>query len=216
MITLIKKDCYLLKKQGLFVLFFDIIMIAYLSNRMKDTKLIGTCLLFALTSFITILLLKTTISINEAKYEKALSLICTTPCDRRSIIKEKYLFDYMIFFIFICLYTAESMFFADVNIPPLWFFAVTFLFICIYHSVVIPLEFKLGYEKSKYITTILIFVVPFLSPLLIQNIDLNSVKTLGISAIPEPVKCLLLILFAFIIDICSYFISRQFFLKKEL
>lgn len=97
--------------------------------------------------------------------------------------------------------------------------AAAFLTMCLLRGFMIPVELKFGYEKTKYISVIVIMLICFGIPLFIKNMgsDLtnNSLFDLFFSQ-PQHVLNILLFVVGIVISIISYIISYSIIQNKEL
>ena len=122
----------------------------------------GSFIGFLVTVLFLEYILFSTVSMTEDKY-KGSALLCTTPYTRDTVVKAKYLFIFVIFICSLLVYTITS------NITSLGLqrltitdIGISFLTISLFFGILLPLQFKFGYEKTRYISFALVFLTPFL------------------------------------------------------
>ncbi len=169
--NLILKELFLAKKVILFVIIMIIFLPVFLTNQVGADM---STLVFFIITIVMMLMLPGTISMNESKYEKAYSYLSITPYSRFQLVICKYIFDLIIFLAIIIIYYAETIFLSRyVGNLEVIVIAITFLSVSIIRGVIIPLEFKFGYEKTKYISIIVLMIVCFGVPLLTRYFSID-------------------------------------------
>ena len=144
--------------------------------------------------------------------------VATMPLNRSDIVKSKYLFS-LIFAVCCAVITAFVTFLIGLFLPPvpagviLGILGIILLFLCLILSIVFPLLYKFGVEKSRFIIMGIV-VIPSLLPALLQamHIPFPSMEQLTsyswvLFLLPVVI---LLLLYA------SYRLSAHIFQKKEL
>ncbi|WGS64306.1 ABC-2 transporter permease [Marinitoga aeolica] len=205
--NLVKKDI-LLAKNYLLLTFITAIIIPIFVNS-KVGNMGGSFLNFFIMIIYTQYLLYNSISIVEHKY-KGSYLLSATPYGRKLQIKAKYFFILLIFILCFFLYNILSIAF---SIPKLTLVSVglTLLIISIFWGVIIPLQYKFGYEKTKYILAMFIFLTPFLLPNIIKNL---FVKGYNLS-ISGGIFDILLYTFSILFLYISMKVSIFIYLRKD-
>ena len=205
----------LTKSQIAFMLLFSCIAIPVLSGRM-DAGGIGDGLIFFMVLFVLVMLLPNTVSMAETADERVTAYLCATPYSRKQMVLSKYIFDICIVVVYFFIYTLESMVFQDVGRVGGLTASVLIAVIFLYRGAYIPLEYKVGYEKAKYIGMASIMLLPFLLPTLLNNIDIEKLDFSVITALPVWLKYVMVYGGILLWLTVSYMLSERIFEKKEL
>ncbi|MGN9865975.1 ABC-2 transporter permease [Bacillus swezeyi] len=214
LINLIIKDFMLIKKYLLILLAFTAIAPIYLSSQLQLSD--GGLASFLLTVLLVEYILFGTISKAEDKYKGA-ALLCATPYTRKTFVKAKYLFVFVIF-MFIVVIRIITAIIAPLSIEKLSVDAlgITFLTLSIIFGVLLPLQFKFGYDKTRFISFFIIFLIPFVSPVLIREIQSNPFSFTITLPFPQVIQAWLPCLVSLIIGFISMIISLKIYAKKDL
>ncbi|RAU90920.1 ABC-2 transporter permease [Paenibacillus sp. YN15] len=155
-------------------------------------------------------------SLIEAKYPKAQALLSATPYTRKLLVVAKYSFILMMFLYSTLMFAIFSIlspkYFGDFHVSMI---GPVFLFVCIFFGIVTPLEYKIGYEKTKYVYTLALVIIPFIVSRFSTLSDLIRIKRL-IENIPVSLQFILPILLACFIGLVSIITSIRIYSKKEL
>lgn len=210
--TLMIKDYMLIKRQMLFVIAFCIIVTPVLSSRMNDTGLIGNYLLFFLFDIILLITIPGTISIAESRDKRAVSFLCMMPIRRKRIVTEKYLMDYILVLGYAVIYIIESGVGAVPRLKISLCAMLTFVAL-LYRAIYIPLEFKFGYDRTKFITTFVGLLLPFGLPALFKNVKASNKLIESFDS--YSIRCCIICV-AILIGVCSYILARRIFSGKDM
>ncbi|MFJ7929084.1 ABC-2 transporter permease [Peribacillus sp. NPDC096448] len=212
---LVKKDFILVKKYLLFMLVFAVVGPIFIYSKLGFDN--GSFTSFLITVLFTEYILFNMVSMQEDKYRGS-ALLCTTPHTRNGVIKAKYLFVLVIFigcFLLFNLAAAigSSTGLARLNINSI---GIALLIISVFFGILIPIQTKFGYEKTKYIFFILIFLTPFILPTIIEwyqsmNFNINFHLPL-----PQTVMVWMPFVISIFIILISMIISIKIFSKKNL
>ncbi|MEH7107951.1 ABC-2 transporter permease [Bacillus sp. JJ1764] len=212
---LVKKDFILTKRYLLIMLLFAVVAPIFLySQSGLDNSGFES---FLITVLFSEYILFNTVSMQEDKY-KGSALICTTPHTRNGVIKAKYLFVLVIFIGCFLLYNLATAISTSVGLKRLDIFNVgtALMIISIFYGVLIPVQTKLGYEKTKYIFFIIIFLTPFLLPRIIEWYQsMNFHFSIG-SSLPYSIGVWIPFAVSFLIGLTSMLLSIQIFTNKNL
>ena len=217
--NMVKKDFLLVKKYLMLTIIFAILGPIFIVN--QEGLVGGTFIGFFITAWFVQYMLFNSISMYEDKYKGSLHL-CTTPYTRRSLVKGKYMFIIVTFIISTLIYVGVASL-EGITIP---FINMTFnlpmitvrdlgmssLIISALYGIFIPLQYKFGYEKTKYIAWIITFLSPIVLPFILKVMVLNNTD-LQISSIYFDLVPFLL---AIIIGVISMNISTCIYSKKDL
>ena len=218
-LKLVRKDFLLVKKYVYIMILVTLIAPTILYMQMevqKNEKAFYGTLIFFLIMFVIVLLLSNSVSIVEETYKKGCAYLCTTPYSRNQIVISKYVFSYCIFVAYVVIYIIEHLFLPQFTImPSKEIILLCFAFVTVFRGVLIPLEFKFGYEKAKYIIFILVMGTPFISSLIIDKLGLSKLDFSFINNIS--INWMLVIVIATLVFAAlSVCISCRIFNKKDL
>ncbi|TKI84340.1 ABC-2 transporter permease [Bacillus mycoides] len=214
LINLVVKDILLVKKYFSILLVFAAIVPIYLSTQLKlnDGGLIG----FLLTVVFMEHILFGTISKFEDQYKGA-ALLCATPYTRSAFVKAKYLFLLVVFLCASIIRMITSIIMPsgieNLSINAL---GITFLVVSILFGILLPIQFKFGFDKTRMISFIVVFLIPFVAPTLIKEIQLSHLNF----TLPLPFPSIIMVwmpcLISIVISIISMIISLKIYAKKDL
>lgn len=215
LLHLVKKDFILAKRYIIFMIIFAAIGPVFIYTRLGIND--GSFTSFLITVLFTEYILNNTVSLQEDKYKGA-ALLCTTPHSRNGVIKAKYLFILVIFTGSFLLYNLSAAIASNVGLTKLSIYntGTALLIIAIFFGILIPVETKFGYEKTKYIFFIIIFLTPFLLPAMIDWYQSTGVNLHINIAIPQPIKEWLPFGLAILLGWFSMLISIRIYSMKNL
>lgn len=214
LINLVMKDFMLVKKYFLILLVFAATAPIYISTQIQlnDGGLTG----FLLTVILMEHILFSTISKFEDQYKGA-ALLCATPYTRSAFVKAKYLF---LFLIFICASIIRIIIsvIAPLGIENLSAIAlgITFLTLSILFGVLLPVQFKFGYDKTRIISFFTTFLTPFVAPTLIKGVQSSHIDFTNIFPFPQIIQEWMPCFISLIIGFVSMIISLKIYAKKDL
>lgn len=215
LLHLVKKDFLLAKKYWVVMLIAAIALPVFIHTKITFFSEAGF-LPFFLSSLYIIFLLFSTVSMMEDKYRGAAHL-CATPYTRNAVVRSKYLFIIAIFLGCYLLYTLTALF-SPIKISMLGISDIgrAFLIITVVFGVIIPVQYRFGYEKSRYIFFFLIFLTPFILPNIMKLLQNNEAEVGDLLSFPQSIMGLLLVLIALVIGLISLKISIRIYSKKCL
>lgn len=157
------------------------------------------------------------VSMQEDKYRGA-ALLCTTPHTRNGVIKAKYLFILVIFIACFLLYNLAIAIDPSTGLTQLSInnVGITLLIISVFFGILIPVQTKFGFEKTKYIFFIIIFLTPFILPYITQWYQSSGININFELPISQELKAWIPFVIAIIIGFISMIISIRIFSKKNL
>ena len=166
LLSLVKKDFILVKKYVLFMAAVCFLLPVFLLSRLPE---FAGPLTFFISVVYSIFLLLQYVFLKEYQSPKASLLLCASPYPRRLMVLGKYGFC-------LVLYAASSLiYWINTQIFPglgrfHWEMAVlVFFIVTIFYSIYIPLEYRLGFERTKFITMFIIMACPFVAPFILQK-----------------------------------------------
>lgn len=213
MLAILKKDLILARKGLIFELFFCLVIIPFLSYKMNMGELGGVIICF-LIQMIVIITTSTAISTKEVSNPKALTYLCSLPYKRKVFVLEKYLLDIILIIACNVIFAIESLFFPVVNTVSIIPTFVLIWIVLLYRAIIIPLEFKFGFEKVKFYSVFAIFVIAFGVPALLNKVEIKSPE--WINSIPSPIQAVIMLVLIVLTVLISGKVSCNIFERKEL
>lgn len=210
LLNLVKKDFLLIKRSTIIMMFAVVAVALYLVWRAPELS--GFPSFFLMTLYMEIILCQS-VSVVEAKYPKAGTLLCAAPYSRGVVVKAKYVFTLFIFAYCFIAYSLVALFIPAAGSPDLTATLTAFLLIMLICGIYMPLEFKFGYEKTRVAFMIILFGITFALPMLNVHISLDL---RWLAAIPAAVQYLVLGLAGVAILFVSMAASIRIYAKKEL
>lgn len=212
---LVKKDLILAKKYILVMLIFADVAPIFIYSKLGFSN--GSFASFLITTLFVEYILFNTISLSEDKYRGS-ALLCTTPHTRNGVIKAKYLFILVIFIGCFLLYNLATAIGASTGLARLHIYSVgiALLIISVFFGILIPIQTKFGYEKTKYIFFIMIFLTPFILPAIIEWYQSSHFNINFSLPLPQSIKTWMPLIISFLIGFISMCISLRIFSKKNL
>ncbi|HDR8142048.1 ABC transporter permease [Bacillus thuringiensis] len=214
LINLVVKDILLVKRYFSILLVFAAVAPIYLSTQLhlNDGGLIGLLLTVVFMEHI----LFGTISKFEDQYKGA-TLLCATPYTRSAFVKAKYLF-LLVVFLFASIIRIITSIIIPSGIENLSINAlgITFLVVSILFGILLPFQFKFGFDKTRMTSFIVVFLTPFVAPTLIKEIQLSHLNFTLPLPFPSIIMAWMPFLISIVISIISMIISLKIYAKKDL
>jgi len=152
----------------------------------------------------------------EAKNPKAAALLCTTPYVRNTIVKAKYVFFILIFTYCYVMHTVITLLVNKTNLLDANSILMVLLISVIIYGTYMPIEFKYGVIKAKFIFITTILVIS-LGPMLLSNLlPYITIDFLLLPTIPPGIMNIVLALVSIAVFAVSMMVSLKIFSKKEL
>ncbi|APQ95707.1 ABC-2 transporter permease [Clostridium botulinum] len=211
LISLVKKDILLVKKYMLVMMIITIAIPIFIMWRTPEFLGFGA---FLISTIFAEFMLYQYVSMTELKYPKADALLCATPYSRRSIVAARYIFLLLIFVYCVLAYSIVSLILPQVKLLSLSNVLAVMLISAILFGVYTPIQYKLGYEKTKYFFSIVIVATPFMLPTLTKlwiSLDLS-----WLSSTPSFLWNLIMIAMIILVLGVSVITSINIYEKKEL
>jgi hypothetical protein len=170
LLQLIRKDFVIVRKY-VWLMFGVVLLIPPFILWRIPEELTGS-ISFAISAVFAVILLLMYVSLKEFQYTKATALLCAAPIPRRLIVLAKYGFCLTVFAASTLIYGLETLLFPQLGELNIKMLMGTFVGIFLLVSVYLPIQFKFGYEKSKFFFMLVIMLSPFLLPQLIKSIQI--------------------------------------------
>ncbi|WP_282938578.1 ABC-2 transporter permease [Paenibacillus sp. RC67] len=215
LLNLVKKDSLLVKKYMILMFLAAIILPVFIKLKTEFLASGGFLAFFISTLYIQFLTFSS-VSMSEYK-SKGSALLCSTPYGRAAIIQSKYLFLLILFTGCCILYTITAWFIPhQMGMLSFSDFAYCFLILTVVFSIMIPVQYRLGFERARYIFSISIFIVPFIVPAVMKYMQTNDISFHITFPIPTIVQDLLPIVLALVIAISSMITCIRIYEKQNL
>lgn len=223
---LIRKDILLVKKYMIVIVAF--IVAAQVLPMVFSTEPTAQDASFLIGLIFGQLIFFTTLSQLDSRYPKATALLCSAPYTRSTFVKARYVLLLLLFVFSYIVNIIVTLVLGSTSLLSPAFIIATLLIDVIIFGIYIPLEFRYGYTKVRFIYIAVIIVVAFLpqvivgllSPLnegaqssgsgIIENIFMAT------QSVPVPVLCLIMVVAIIAILYISIRKSIKIFNKKEL
>ena len=208
--ALLKKDFLIVKKYVLIMLLFIFLIPPFMRWRTPEfTGVLG----FVLSVIFAVFMLLQYVSLKEYQSPKAATLLCATPFTRKAMVLSKYIFCMMIYVICCIAFEIETLVIPGLGTADITMFALMFLVTALFIGVYLPVQYKLGYEKTKFAFVVVIMASPIILPLLMRMDGLN----LGfLSTLSPYLICGGIVLIGFMFLAISASLSVKIYTKADL
>ena len=208
--ALLKKDFLIVKKYVLIMLLFIFLIPPFMRWRTPEfTGVLG----FVLSVIFAVFMLLQYVSLKEYQFPKAATLLCATPFTRKEMVLSKYIFCMAIYAICCIAYEIETLVIPGLGTADITMFALMFLVTALFIGIYLPIQYKLGYEKTKFAFVVVIMASPIILPLLMRMDGLN----LGFLSMLSPyLICGGIVLIGFVFLAISASLSVKIYTKADL
>lgn len=167
---LIKKDILIIKKYVLIMLAAAVLIPPFMLWRAPQyTGVLG----FMLSVIFCVFMLLQYVSLKEYQFPKAATLLCAAPYSRRMIVLSKYIFCMATYLICCVIYGIETLIVPGLGSCDLKLFVLMFFIISVFIGIYLPIQYKLGYEKTKFAFVVVIMASPIILPQLMKMENIN-------------------------------------------
>ncbi|WP_460412660.1 ABC-2 transporter permease [Paraclostridium bifermentans] len=214
MFNLLKKDFIMIKNFWPFFIMFSILGPIFINYQTRgfDSSFIS----FIITILFLEFILYGSVSRLEEK-NKGCILLTIIPYSRSEIVKSKYLFIGSIFIMTYVLYILAALITPiEMNFLSINSILISFLVISIFFGVYIPIQYKYGTEKTKYISSCFVLISPLSLPAIVKWIQSKHIHLNIINRVPNMIKYIILIILSLAILAISIKISINIYSKKDL
>ena len=212
LIPLIKKDLTIVKGYTLGVVAIAFGLPLLLAWRQPQMGGMISLLMAVLISSVAFNL---AISEKENQYPKATALLSSTPYTKGKVIVSKYTLYFIIYIVCFIAYLVEMQFVPELKLDNFTrTAALVFLIQALGMGIFLPIQYKFGYEKTKFIS----FVLLVLSPVIIEATKRISFSSKIVSLMQSNSVIAVAILYGcgILIWLVSFVISNKIFAKKDL
>jgi len=213
--ALVRKDTLLVKKYMLIMLFAAIILPVFIKLKTDFLVSGGAFAFFMSTLFIQYILFNS-VSTVEYKYKGSI-LLSATPYGRKAQVQSKYLFLMLLFISCYLLYTLTALLFPrQMELLSLADLGSSLLILALVFSILIPVQYKFGFEKAKYIFFFGIFMTPFVTPILLNYIQERDISLQLHLPLPTLANAAVPVVLALAISIISMKVATRIYEKQNL
>ena len=212
LIPLIKKDLMIVKGYSLGVVAIAIGLPLLLAWRQPQMGGMISLLMAVLISSVAFNL---AISEKENQYPRATALLSSTPYTKGKVVISKYTLYFIIYTVCCIAYLVEMQFIPELKLDNFTrTAALVFLIQALGMGIFLPIQYKFGYEKTKFIS----FVLLVLSPVIIEATKRISFSSKIVSLMQSNSVIAVAILFGcgILIWLVSFAISNKIFAKSDL
>lgn len=207
---LIKKDVMIIKKYVLAMLAAAVLIPPFMLWRAPQYS---GALGFMLSVIFCVFMLLQYVSLKEYQFPKAATLLCATPYSRSMIVLSKYVFCMAIYFVCCVIYGIETFLVPGLGSCDIKLFVLMFFLTSVFIGIYLLVQYKLGYEKTKFVFVVVIMASPVILPLLMKMENVNP----GFLSLCSPVLVYGgIVLLGLGILTVSTFLSIKFYIRVDL
>lgn len=167
---LIRKDILIVKKYVLIMLVTAIAIPPFMLWRAPEyTGILG----FILSIIFSVFMLLQYVSLKEYQFPKAATLLCSTPFSRKMMVLSKYIFCIAMYITCCLIFGIETLFIPGLGSFNTKLCVLMFLVVSVFIGIYLPVQYKFGYEKTKFAFVVVIMASPFIFPQLLKMDNLN-------------------------------------------
>lgn len=170
---LIRKDILIVKKYVLIMVIAAIAIPPFMLWRAPEyTGILG----FILSIIFSVFMLLQYVSLKEYQFPKAATLLCSTPFSRNMMVISKYIFCIAMYITCCVIFGIETLLIPGLGTFDVKLCMLMFLIVSVFIGIYLPVQYKLGYEKTKFAFAVVIMASPFIFPQLLkmENINLDA------------------------------------------
>ena len=167
---LVKKEFLIVKKYVLIMLIAAILIPPVM--RWRTPEFAGT-FGFILSVIFSIFMLLQYVSLKEYQFPKAAMLLCATPFSRSIMVLSKYIFCIVIYVACCIIFGIETLLIPGLGTSGMELFILMFFVTSVFIGIYLPIQYKLGYEKTKFAFAVIIIASPFILPMLMRMDTVN-------------------------------------------
>lgn len=207
---LLKKDILIVKKYVLIMLAAAVLIPPFMLWRVPEyAGVLG----FMFSVIFCVFMLLQYVSLKEYQFPKAATLLCAAPFLRKMLVLSKYIFCVAIYAACCIIYAIETFVIPGLGRIDATLFLLMFLMTSVFIGIYLPVQYKIGYEKTRFAVLIVIMASPYVLPLLIKTeyVNLNF-----LSMFSPFLVCGSILLFSCLILIVSVIFSVKFYDETDL
>lgn len=207
---LIKKDFLIVKKYVFIMLVTAVLIPPFMLWRTPEyTGILG----FMLSVIFCVFMLVQYVTLKEYQFPKAATLLCATPFSRKMIVLSKYIFCIAIYVACCIIYAIETLVVPGLGTIDATLFLLMLLVTSVFIGIYLPVQYKLGYAKTKFVFAVVIMASPFILP---QLMKMENVNLKFLSMYSPLIVYTSVFLFSLIFLIVSVILSMKFYSDTDL
>lgn len=167
---LIRKDFLIVKKYVLIMVMAAIAIPPFMLWRAPEyAGIFG----FTFSIIFSVFMLLQYVSLKEYQFPKAATLLCSTPFSRKMMVLSKYIICIAMYITCCIVFGIETLFISGLGVFNVKLCMLMFLVVSAFIGIYLPVQYKLGYEKTKFAFVVVIMASPFIFPQLLKLESLN-------------------------------------------
>lgn len=170
LLHLVKKDFLIVKK---YVLIMLVVIIAIPPVMLWRAPEYGGVMGFILSVIFAVFMLLQYVSLKEYQCPRASALLCAAPFPRELLVISKYIFCMLIYAICCLIFGIETMVAPQLGTLRLDALALMFFVTAVVVGLYLPIQYKLGYEKTKFAFVVIIMASPVIVAALLKMENIN-------------------------------------------
>lgn len=207
---LIRKDILIVKKYVLIMVIAAIAIPPFMLWRAPEyTGILG----FILSIIFSVFMLLQYVSLKEYQFPKAATLLCSTPFSREMMVLSKYIFCIAMYITCCIIFGVETLLIPGLGAFDVKLCVFMLLVVSVFISIYLPVQYKLGYEKTKFVFAVVIMASPFIFP---QLLKMGSLNTDVFSKISPFIIYGSMVAFALVLLTISAILSVKIYNEKDL
>lgn len=174
LLHLVKKEFLIVKKYVLIMLAVIIVTPPFMF--WKTPEEYGGMMGFILSVIFSVFMLLQYVSLKEYQSPKASALLCSAPFPRSLLVISKYIFCMLIYGACCLIFGFETMVVPQLGSLQMDALALLFLVTAVAVGFYLPVQYKLGYEKTRFVFFFVIMASPVIVSALLKmgNINLDA------------------------------------------
>ncbi len=210
LIHLVKKDFLIAKKYVLIMLAVAVGIPPVMLWRAPEY---GGAMGFVLSVIFAVFMLLQYVSLKEYQCPKASALLCAAPFPRRLLVLSKYIFCVLIYGGCCLIFGIETMVAPQLGELRPDALALMFLVTAVVVGLYLPAQYKLGYEKTRFIFVFIIMISPVFTAALMKS---NGAGLSALLTAPPALLCGRMFLAGTIFLAISALLSIKFYDEVDL
>lgn len=207
---LIRKDILIVKKYVLIMVIAAIAIPPFMLWRAPEyTGILG----FILSAIFSVFMLLQYVSLKEYQFPKAATLLCSIPFSRKMMVISKYVFCIAIYITCCIIFGIETLMIPGLGAFDVKLCILMLLVVSVFIGIYLPVQYKLGYEKTKFVFAVVIMASPFIFP---QLLKMGSLNTDVFSKISPFIIYGSMVAFALVLLTISAILSVKIYNEKDL
>lgn len=170
MLSLIQKDCLLLKKHMPLILIIIIALPAVFAAPSGQEAAEASIPVLIFEVIYAEILISRYLMIKEDQYPKAVSFLCALPYSRSMQVISRYVLYFIVFALCCAVYWIDTLFIPNMAGISMELILSAMFAASVLYSIYMPVAYKFGYEKTKLIFILIMIAVP----LLLSDIDITE------------------------------------------